>query len=64
MIYESVSGTLSASDSESAISDSALQSMSEAQSYLRSESTAPADASRPSRIASLLSSLNIFGNRK
>jgi hypothetical protein len=40
--------------------------MSNAESYLRSESTAPVnpDGSRVSRIGSLLSSLNIFGNRK
>jgi len=38
--------------------------MSEAESYLHSESTAPAEAGRQSRIGSLLASLNIFGNRK
>lgn len=61
MIYESVSGTLSSSDSESSVSDSVLESMSQAESYLQSESTTPA---RASRIGSLLASLNIFGNRK
>ncbi|WP_460785815.1 hypothetical protein [Microbacterium tumbae] len=63
VIYESVSGTLSASDSESSVSDSVLESMSQAESYLQSESAAPA-AGRTSRLGSLLSSLNIFGNRK
>ncbi|WP_390226740.1 hypothetical protein [Gryllotalpicola reticulitermitis] len=38
--------------------------MSQAESYLQSESTTPAQEGRPSRIASLLSSLNIFGNRR
>jgi hypothetical protein len=56
-----VSGTLSSSDSESSVSDSVLESMSQAESYLQSESTAPTGASR---IGSLLASLNIFGNRK
>jgi len=66
VIYESVSGTLSASDSESSVSDSVLASMSQAESYLRSESAAPTDpdGSNVSRIGSLLSSLNIFGRRK
>jgi len=63
VLYESVSGTLSASDSESSVSDSVIESMSQAESYLQSESTAPQQGSGPSRIASLLSSLNIFGNR-
>jgi len=38
--------------------------MSAAESYLQSESAAPAQQSRLSRIGSLLASLNIFGNRK
>jgi hypothetical protein len=61
-----VSGTLSASDSESSVSDSVIESMSQAESYLHSESAAPVnpDGSRQSRIGSLLASLNIFGNRK
>lgn len=59
MIYESVSGTLSSSDSESSVSDSVIESMSQAESYLQSEST----EGRQSRIGSLLASLNIFGNR-
>ena len=63
MIYESVSGTLSVSDSESSVSDSVIESMSAAESYLRSESTAP-EGSLQSRIGSLLASLNIFGKRK
>jgi hypothetical protein len=65
-IYESVSGTLSVSDSESSVSDSVLESMSNAESYLRSESALPVnpDGSRVSRIGSLLSSLNIFGRRQ
>ncbi|GAA4156581.1 hypothetical protein GCM10022286_07040 [Gryllotalpicola daejeonensis] len=63
MIYESVSGTLSASDSESSVSDSVIASMSQAESVVQSGSAAPADA-RQSRIGSLLKSLNIFGNRK
>ena len=62
-MYDSVSGTLSTSDSESSVSDSVIASMSEAESYLRSESTVPGQG-RQSRIGSLLSSLNIFGNRK
>jgi hypothetical protein len=64
VIYESVSGTLSSSDSESSVSDSVIESVSQAESYLRSESTSPAEGGRQSRIGSLLSSLNIFGNRK
>jgi len=64
VIYESVSGTLSVSDSESSVSDSVLESMSQRESYLRSESTSPGTGSRVSRIGSLLSSLNIFGKRK
>jgi hypothetical protein len=55
-----VSGTLSASDSESSVSDSVIESMSAAESYLQSESGAP---SGQSRIGSLLRSLGIFGNR-
>jgi hypothetical protein len=64
VIYESVSGTLSASDSESSVSDSVLESLSQAETSLQSESAAPTEANRPSRIGSLLASLNIFGNRK
>ncbi|MCL1871554.1 MAG: hypothetical protein FWF90_14245 [Promicromonosporaceae bacterium] len=45
------------------MSDSVLESMSQAESYLQSESTVPASGNR-SRIGSLLASLNIFGNRK
>ena len=63
VIYESVSGTLSASDSESSVSDSVIESMSAAKSYLQSESMAP-EGSGQSRIGSLLASLNIFGKRK
>lgn len=59
MIYESVSGTLSSSDSESSVSDSVIESMSQAESYLQSEST----QAHQSRIGSLLASLNIFGKR-
>lgn len=62
-IYESVSGTLSASDSESSVSDSVIESLSQAENQLRSESAAPAEGSK-SRLGSLLSSLRIFGNRK
>jgi len=61
VVYESVSGTLSASDSESSVSDSVIESMSQAESYLRSESTAPGE-SGVSRTGSLLSSLDIFGS--
>ncbi|MCL2393866.1 MAG: hypothetical protein FWC87_04185, partial [Acidimicrobiaceae bacterium] len=64
VIYESVSGTLSASDSESSVSDSVIESMSQAESYLQSESTLNLGGSAESRIGSLLSSLNIFGRRK
>jgi hypothetical protein len=64
VIYESVSGTLSSSDSESSVSDSVIESMSQAESYLRSESTVPGEGSRQSRIGSLLASLNIFRNRR
>ena len=64
MIYESVSGTLTASEWESSVSEFVIESMSAAESYLQSESTLPAQPGRLSRIGSLLSSLNIFGNRK
>jgi hypothetical protein len=63
-IYESVSGTLSASDSESSVSDSVLASMSQAEGRLQSESAAPSEGGPLSRIGSLLASLNIFGNRR
>ncbi|MBO3662202.1 hypothetical protein [Microbacterium stercoris] len=56
-----MSGTLSASDSESSVADSVIQSMSQVERQLTSESAAP---SPTSRIGSLLASLNIFGNRK
>jgi len=38
--------------------------MSQAESYLQSESSGTANGGLPSRIGSLLASLNIFGRRR
>lgn len=62
VVYESLSTTLSVSDSESSVSDSMLESMSAAETELRSES-ATSQGPRQSRIGSLLSGLNLFGSR-
>ncbi|MBO9577874.1 MAG: hypothetical protein J7480_03785 [Microbacteriaceae bacterium] len=45
------------------MSDSVIESMSAAESYLQSESAVPEGGPRASRIGSLLRSLGLFGNR-
>ncbi|WP_146120018.1 hypothetical protein [Leucobacter massiliensis] len=61
VIYESVSGTLSSSDSESSVSDSLIESLSQAENHLSSESAAPAPGSR---FASLLADIEEFGSER